>query len=92
MCQSEEVLEADLVYKTNVQDELGAGVKAGIAGRATGSIGSDQQGKKSFELAATIFSWELGSATAIASNWTTVGFQRAVGPSPAAAFDRPVGT
>ena len=49
MCQSEEVLEADLVYKTNVQDELGAGVKGGIAGRATGSIGSDQQAKNHFE-------------------------------------------
>ncbi len=49
VCQSEEVLEADLVYKTNVQDELGAGVKGGIAGRATGSIASDQQGKNHFE-------------------------------------------
>ena len=47
MCQSEEVLEADLVYKTNVQ--LGASVKGGIAGRATGSVASDEQGKNHFE-------------------------------------------
>src|SRR6478672_1727626 len=45
----EEVLEADLVYKTNVQDQLGASVKGGIAGRATGSVASDQQGKNHFE-------------------------------------------
>jgi hypothetical protein len=49
VCQSEEVLEADLVYKTNVQDQLGASVKGGIAGRATGSVASDQQGKNHFE-------------------------------------------
>jgi hypothetical protein len=49
VCQSEEVLEADLVYKTNVEDELEAGVKGGIAGRATGSIASDQRAKNHFE-------------------------------------------
>ena len=49
VCQSEEVLEADLVDKTNVQDELGAGAKVGIAGRATGSVASDQQAKNHFE-------------------------------------------
>jgi hypothetical protein len=49
VCQSEEVLEADLVYKTNVEDELAADVKGGIAGRATGSIASGQQAKNHFE-------------------------------------------
>jgi hypothetical protein len=39
VCQSEEVLEAD----------LGAGAKVGIAGRATGSVASDQQAKNHFE-------------------------------------------
>jgi hypothetical protein len=93
VCQSEEVLEADLVYKTNVEDEIGAGVKGGIAGRATGSIASDQQPKNAMRCEATISSWELGLASAIASgSRTTVRFQRAVGPSPAAAFDHPVGT
>ena len=93
VCQSEEVLEADLVYKTNVEDEIGAGVKGGIAGRATGSIASDQQPKNAMRCEATISSWELGLASAIASgSRTTVRFQRAVGPSPAVAFDHPVGT
>jgi hypothetical protein len=50
VCQSEEVLEADLVYKTNDEDGLGGSVKGGIAGRATGSIGSDQQAKKRYEV------------------------------------------
>ena len=89
VCQSEEVLEADLVYKTNVEDEIGAGVKGGIAGR----VASDQQPKNAMRCEATISSWELGLASAIASgSRTTVRFQRAVGPSPAAAFDHPVGT
>lgn len=50
MSKSEEVLEADLVYKTNVEDEIGAGAKVGIAGRATGSIASDQQAQKRYEV------------------------------------------
>jgi hypothetical protein len=50
VCQSEEVLEADLVYKTNVENELGGGVKGGIAGRATGSVASDQQAKTRYEV------------------------------------------
>ena len=60
VCQSEEVLEADLVYKTNVQDQLGASVKGGIAGRATGSIASDQQPKNAMRCEATISSWSSG--------------------------------
>jgi hypothetical protein len=50
VCQSEEVLEADLVYRTLNEDELQAGANVGITGRATGSVTGDQQAKERYDV------------------------------------------
>src|SRR5262249_54104893 len=50
VCQTDEVLEADLLYKTNAQEEFGAGTKADIAGPASGSLEVGQQDKTRIEI------------------------------------------
>ncbi|MGH6824225.1 hypothetical protein [Methyloceanibacter sp.] len=50
VCQPEEVLEADVVYKQNVQDGLGGGGKIKVTGAGTGSINVDQQTSETSEM------------------------------------------
>ena len=49
VCQAEEVLEADFVYKTKDQDRLRGGGKVEVAGQAAGSVNADQQRSEQFE-------------------------------------------
>ena len=48
VCQPQEVLEADVVYKGSAENGLGGGGKRGIAGRATGSMHTDRQQSKRY--------------------------------------------
>jgi hypothetical protein len=50
VCQSEEVLEADVAYKTNVQDGFGGGGKIGIPGQASGSGDADRQAGERYQV------------------------------------------
>jgi hypothetical protein len=50
VCQPQEVLEADVLYKTNAENSLGGGGKAGVAGRATGSIRMNQQQSEHYKI------------------------------------------
>jgi hypothetical protein len=50
VCQPEEVLEADLVYKTNVQNGLGGGGKVEFGGQAAGSVHADEQASEHSEV------------------------------------------
>jgi hypothetical protein len=50
VCQSQEVLEADLSYKAHDEDELQGSVNVGFTGRATGSTGGDRRAKERHEL------------------------------------------
>jgi hypothetical protein len=50
VCQPQEVIEADVLYKRTAENGLDGGGKVGIAGRATGSIHANQQQSEHYEI------------------------------------------